>query len=259
MENIKFIHKVSKGSRFNQIYIPKEMEIHFESGDLVEVTLLEKKSTLYYSKNLKKLGEFKEDLIKKVFSILSKSKDIKQIFFVGSFLTKKIDYNDIDIIIISNKSLEKEVYNILTDKFNLKFHILEISEEKFEYLQKSCPLTRSMLYFYISNKSFNLSTNMLVDKNHIKFLLMMPQDIISLDIPLDSRVYYDSLRRLISIERFLDSKDQNPISIEEDLINILGNSIYSVLKSSSKLNENLLKKTKEIIKNKLYKIEKIIK
>ncbi len=68
MEKLKFIHRVSKGTRFNQIYIPLQMHNHFEAGDLVEVTLLEKKDSLYYSKHLNKLNEFKENLIKKIYN-----------------------------------------------------------------------------------------------------------------------------------------------------------------------------------------------
>src|SRR3989338_9269341 len=52
----QFEHKISQGSRFNQIYIPKEMEEIFEVGDIVQVRLLKKKEQLHYSKTLKKLS-----------------------------------------------------------------------------------------------------------------------------------------------------------------------------------------------------------
>ena len=100
---MEFEHKVSKGSRFNQIYIPKEMESIFEVGDIVKVKLLKKKTEIYYSKNLLKLEEFKEKLIKEIFSHLSTFPNIRQIFIVGSFLIEKVDYNDIDLIIITDK------------------------------------------------------------------------------------------------------------------------------------------------------------
>ena len=64
MEEIVFEKKVSKGSKFNQIYIPKEMESIVEVGDLVQIKLLEKHKALYY-KNQKKLPDFKEYLINK--------------------------------------------------------------------------------------------------------------------------------------------------------------------------------------------------
>ena len=101
MQEIIFKKKVSKGSRFNQIYVPKEMEEIVEVGDLVEVRLLKKNIELYY-KNQKKIYDFKEYLIKKIFSDLQRFTEIDSVFIVGSFLYETI-YNDIDVIIIVNK------------------------------------------------------------------------------------------------------------------------------------------------------------
>ena len=157
---IKFEKHVSKGSKFNQIYIPKNIENLIEVGDKVEVKLIEKHTKLNYSKDLKKLSEFKENLIKNIFSFLSNS-NIKQIFIVGSFLTEKINYNDIDIVLISEKTnnkLEHSIYEKLIEKFNLKFHLLVIEEKQLINLLKICPLTKSMFNTFISNKKLNLTS-----------------------------------------------------------------------------------------------------
>ena len=61
----KFIHNVSKGSRFNQIYIPKSVEKKFEVGDTVEVKLIKKKK-LIFTHNVT-LSAFKKKLIEEVF------------------------------------------------------------------------------------------------------------------------------------------------------------------------------------------------
>ena len=98
---VSFIRKVSKGSKFNQIYVPKEMENIIDVGDLVQVNLLEKKSNIYY-KNQGKLTKFKEYLIKNIFYNLKKFKEIEIVFLVGSFLDEDI-YNDIDLIIVSKE------------------------------------------------------------------------------------------------------------------------------------------------------------
>ncbi|MCX6750573.1 MAG: hypothetical protein NTZ83_03885 [Candidatus Pacearchaeota archaeon] len=217
MEKIKFIHRVSKGTRFNQIYIPREMQTKFEPGYLVEVTLLEQGS-VYYSPNLQEISKFKQELIKNIFLELKKYKEISQIFVIGSFLTQKQDFNDIDIILITDKAdnnPEKEVFDNLLGKFELKFHVISIPKDKFDSLQKNDPLTRSMLYYYVTNKEFKLSGDIQINKEHLKFLLMMPQDV--LKIKLNSRVYYDSIRRLIAIEKFLENKPLDPLSIDNEM------------------------------------------
>ena len=198
----EFIHQISKGSRYNQIYIPKEMEEMFEIGDTIKVILLKKKTFIYYSKNLK-LGEFKKNLIKKVFQLLASFPEIKQVFIVGSFLVKKTDYKDIDILIVYNKKInEEKIQDFLTEKITLNFHILAIEEKSFNSLVKICPLTRSTLYYFVSNRKFVLPEESIFDKNHINFLLMMPYDLLKINA--GSRTFYDNIRRLTTIQRFLD-------------------------------------------------------
>lgn len=246
---MEFIHKISKGSRFNQIYIPQALKSEFEVGDIVQVKLIKKKQHHHLSKNLK-LNTIKESLSKQILASLSYL-NIKQIFIVGSFLIKK-DYNDIDILIVSDKNIEEKVNHILAEKFEMNFHIITMSSQVFKRLIKICPLTRSMLYSFVSNHSFSLPSQEL-DKNHINFLLMMPQDILKLDVK--SRAYYDSLRRLIVIEKFLNNQE-NQAKIESESESLLGNFLFSQLKDNEQLNQTELEKVKKIIRSKLNSIEK---
>ena len=101
---MKFEHKVSKGSNYNQIYIPREMEQYFEAGDTVEVRLITKFSKLYYN-HLKEsdLSDFKRKLITSIFNEIKTLEGIEQVFIFGSFLTKMEGYSDIDILILTEK------------------------------------------------------------------------------------------------------------------------------------------------------------
>ncbi len=255
-----FEHRVSKGSRFNQIYIPREMNAVFEAGDIVEVRLVRKKEGVYYSKPLQKIGEmleFKRVLIKQIFLELEKFREIKQIFIIGSFLTEKADYRDIDILLISNqKNTEEKAYNCLSEKMQLKFHVMAIPEEKFQNLVKICPLTRSMLYYFASDKMFLLPAEIEIDKNHLNFLLMMPEDLLKLDLQ-NSRVYFDGLRRLIAIENFLVKKEINPLGIKEEMEKILGVH-YPLFKNNEFLDKSALKFIRIKIKFKLVEIIKLL-
>jgi len=251
---MEFVHKVSKGSRFNQIYVPKDMELLFEVGDLVEVKLLKKSVNLFLRGNVK-LSEFKENLIKEVFSFLGRFKEIKQVFFFGSFLTKKIEYNDIDLLIIAeNKRFDEIVYKEIIDKFNLRFHVISISEDKFLELSEICPLTRSMLSQSVSNKKFKIPEKR-IDKKHIEFLLMMPEDLIK--IKTNSRVFYDSIRRLIVIEIFLEHKEESQEDVEKEMTKSLGR-ISEKITNNGEVSEKEVEDIRKVIKNKLANIKKRI-
>ena len=250
--NQSFTKKVSKGSRFNQVYIPRESTI--EVGDLVQVTLLKKHTILNY-KNLLKLNDFKEYIIKGIFSSLQEFTDIKSVFIVGSFLFETIDYNDIDIIITTdkeNKEFEKDIDRLLTNKFNQKFHILSFSEEKLKTLIEKDPLTRAMFNSYISNSEINLSYKRIIDEKHIKFLLMMPEDLLELRLP--SRVFYDNLRRLITITQFLQNNPLDRNIILKKTKDILSMDLFSKIKNNEEINDNEIRILRKIIKENVIRI-----
>ena len=259
MEETKFIHRVSKGSKFSQIYIPHENKNEFEPGDLVEVRLLKKDFNIYYSKNLKELTEFKEKLVKGIFEFLMNYKEIEQIFIFGSFLIKKIDYNDIDILILTNKndSFEKMVYDDLINKFNLKFHLISFNGKKLKELLKICPLTRSMLYYYVSNKEFKIPKEININNEHIMFLLMMPEDLLKVNLH-EGIEYYNALRKLCSIENFLIGKEIPPDKIDVYIEESIGKTKFGLLKRNDILDAGILKEVKSMVKDRLKEIYKEI-
>ncbi|MBI4919120.1 hypothetical protein HY837_04260 [archaeon] len=252
MQELIFKKKVSKGTKFNQVYIPKELEESIQPGDLVEVKLLKKNVEVFCHNVI--LTDFKNDLIKQIFSFLQKF-GVSQIFVVGSFLTKKIDYNDIDVVVITEfleEKFDEEIYEKLIDKFNLKFHVLSIKKENFENLLKICPLTKSMFDKFVSNKKIIISQEKIINEQHIQILLMMPEDLLEID--LNSRAFYDSIRRLLTIERFLDNKLLDNRLIDDESKKVLG-VLYQSIKNNESINKENILFLRKIIKQKLAKIK----
>lgn|SRR3989338_5531249 len=256
---IKFKKNVSKGSRFNQIYVPRCMGNLIEAGDEVEVRLTKKSVSLHYSQGLKKLSEFKENLIKDTFSFLNNYNNVNYAFVVGSFLTEKINYNDIDVVLSTNKknnNFESIIYNKLVENFNLKFHLLAIEENRFNHLLKICPLTKSMFSKFICNRTVKIPDEKLIDKNHLKFLLMTPQDL--LEIKLNSRAFFDSLRRLITIERFLKNNNLGTEEINIEIKELVNNLLYNKIKNNEEIEEKSIGILRKMIRSKLKIINSLI-
>ena len=229
-----------------------------EVGDLVQVRLLEKHKELYY-KNQKKLPDFKEYLIKRVFSDLQKFSEIKAIFAVGSFLYETV-YNDIDIIIIADKEKKvsgKNIEDFLIKTFNQKFHVLLFNEEKLRGLIEKDPITRVMLNNYISNKKIDFDYKKKIDEKHLLFLLMMPEDLLELKMP--SKVFYDNLRRLVAIEEFLRNKGLE----REDLLNQIKKEIniglLDKIKNNEEVNNEEIDILRDFIKKKIKNIKSMMK
>lgn len=259
----RFTKTVSKGSRFNQIYIPKHMENIIEVGDEVEVRLIRKQRELYYSEGLERATPFKEKLMKDAFSLVKTAKGVHFVCIVGSFLSEKIDYNDIDIVVIKDKTrdnlgnLEEEIYSRITEKLNLRFHILTIEERRFWHLLKICPLTRSMFSRFVCNKPLAIPHDRLVDKKHIQFLLMMPYDL--LEITLSSRAFFDGMRRVITIERFLKNQDLDSAEINKELRGLLNERVYAKIRSNEIIEKDTIADVRKAMKSKLKNIEALLK
>ena len=230
------------------------MSSTFQVGDIVEIKLIEKKTHLYYSKNLKKLSPFKEKLIRDIFTEIDKFKEVKQIFVFGSFLSKDVDYNDIDIMVLSDKEIEDKIYQDLIKKFSLKFHVISVEGNNLEESLKISPMTRSMFYYFVSNRPLSVPKETRIEKNHILYLLMMPEDLLKFE--LDSKVFYSNIRKLITIERFLDCKDADPEEINDSLRKLIREPLLSLIKNNDSIEENSIKELRKIIKLKLESIKK---
>ena len=185
--------------------------------------------------------------------------EIKTVFIVGSFLYETV-YNDIDIIIITDKEekiSEKNIEDLLIKTFNQKFHALLFNEEKLKILIEKDPITRVMFNNYISNKKIDFDYKKKIDERHIKFLLMMPEDLLELNLP--SKFFYDNLRRLVAIEEFLRNKDLE----REKLLNLIGKEINTKLldkiKNNEEINNKELNILREFIKKKIKDIKKMMK
>jgi len=192
---------------------------------------------------------------------LLKFREIKQIFIFGSFLTKKLDYNDLDILVLvekESKDFDSQIYGAITDKFNLKIDIISGQVDKMNETLRICPISRGMLYHNISNKKFSLPKEISINENHLRYLLMMPEDLLRVRFPL-GKVYYDSLRKLVTIEHFLKNNEIAPDEIDSELIEVISAEKLKILKENHDVEAYLLKEVRKIIKEKLALIHKLIK
>ena len=82
---------------------------------------------------------------------------------------------------------------------------------------------------------------------------MMPEDL--LEIRLNNRVFFDNLRRLITIEKFLDNKKLDLEEINSELKNVIGERLYQRMKNNEEIEEKKIEDIRKIIKAKLKRIK----
>ena len=103
---MELIGRISKGSKMDQVYIPKNRS-GMNTGEYVLIMPLRKsiegrkKSPFKpYFYNLKSVEPIKLHIIEEIFSMIEKEANAENIIITGSFLEPGFKFNDIDILII---------------------------------------------------------------------------------------------------------------------------------------------------------------
>ena len=257
--SIRFRARVSKGSKFSQIYVPKSVE-EIGAGDLVEVRLVQKRVSLF-SRHVKNLPVFKQKVLEGVIRI-GLGCGVQNVFVVGSFLTDVAGYHDIDVLVLvrdgENRSVWSErVLDAIIEEFPLKFHVLALWESEFEHLRNSCPLTNSMLYRYVSSRGISKTSSRFIDKNRILFLLMLPED--ALGVIVESRTLYDCVRRVVTIERFLKKESVDVLEVVKQVENILGVKIFEFLKRNEQINDDIRNHVRSLLRERIESVKELLK
>lgn len=117
----EIIARVSKGSRMDQVYLPKNRPSAFNVGDYVVIApALQKKQITPYYYNTGHIEPIKAEIIQGILG----NAEAENIIISGSFLEKGFNFDDIDIIVLNGKGREIEQY--VEGAFGLKAHIMNM-------------------------------------------------------------------------------------------------------------------------------------
>ena len=152
---MEIIAKISKGSKMDQVYIPKNRN-GFGIGSYVLLKPLEIKKHVgkpfFY--NIKDIEPVKLEIVNGIMNIIDKfSESYENIIITGSFLDQGFNFNDIDVIIISESKLNvKSIRNIIEDKIRIKTHIISLDNKTLMKGLSTDPLYQIMLSKCIAKK-----------------------------------------------------------------------------------------------------------
>ncbi len=244
------IGRVSKGTKMDQVYLPKLRE-GLELGEYVVITSLNNQLTklkkekpfLYHIKEIESL---KLQIIDKIFSIINKSvKDYNNIIITGSFLEKGFYFNDIDLLIITDEKInEDQIKKDIWGKLGLNGDFLVLDNKSLIHGLNSDPLYSMMLSKCISKKRLIYKIKKEVNYKLLDLHLLKSKTLLDSFEILSGKEKYYLTRNLISIKLFLENK-----KLSNEIVN---HEIEKELKVSvNNIKENIIQ-SKEFIKN--YKI-----
>ncbi|MEK6856029.1 MAG: hypothetical protein AABX66_02620 [Nanoarchaeota archaeon] len=249
---MELIAKISKGTLMDQVYLPKN-RTSLPTGSYVILKPLasliqkEEKITLNFH-GIKKIEPIKLEILDKIIRTIKKNvQNYQNIIITGSFLNKGFNFNDLDILLISDYPISTEsLSKTLDTQIGIKMHILSISNKELLEGLNSDPLYELMLSECISERKFIYKTHKNPNYKLLDLHLLNSKVIIDNFDILNGKDKYNLTRNLIAIKLFLENKRLNQKMLTNFIIKEFDLSGINNLKENT-LNKNaFLEKFKEI-------------
>ena len=254
---MEIISKISKGSKMDQIYIPKN-RLGFNIGSHVIIKPLEKEKAIEkpYFYNISLIEPIKLKIIDELFRVITNLISYENIIITGSFLDFGFNFEDIDVLIISEEELditniEKKIENSL----RIKNHIINFNKKTFDEALSIDPLWRMMLSKCISKYRLKPMPQKKIDYKILDLHLLKSKPLIDNFDYLNGKDKYKLIRNLIAIKLFLTTKKITKENVNKEIQKIFRTDIekikYNLLNKDSfiKKYKNVYNKTfNEIMK-----------
>ena len=217
---MELISKVSKGSKMDQIYIPKN-RVGFDIGNYVIIKPLTEKKLLgnLYFYGIKLIEPIKLGLVREVMGVIeSNIEKYENIIVTGSFLDEGFQFNDIDIIIISEYNANMSRINREVEKrTGIKVHILILDNKTFTIGLKTDPLYQMMLSKCIAKKRFVYKTEHKLDYKMLDLHLLKSKILMDNFDVLSGNEKYDLVRNMMAIYLYLGKEKVNKAMVDNEI------------------------------------------
>ncbi|MBI4918830.1 hypothetical protein HY837_02795 [archaeon] len=240
---VELIAKISKGSKMDQIYIPKNRS-GLQVGNYVVIKPLLKeipKKTLYFY-NAENIEPIKINIINQVFLIIENNIEFyDNIIITGSFLEKGFNFNDLDILIISKEKIDADfLKNILEKSIGIKMHLILMNNAELIKGLSIDPLYQMMISKCVSEKRLIYRLKNEINYKLLDLQLLKSKSLIDNFDVLDGKEKYYLTKNMIAIRLFLQNERLNNKKIDE--------TVKEELKTNPDSIKNNLLEKKEFIK-----------
>lgn len=207
------IARVSRGSNMNQVYLPKNRG-GMQPGQYVVINVLtspiqkeEKEKTNKfkpYFYGLKLIEPIKLQIVKEIFNISAKFIDKEaNIIVTGSFLEKGFNFNDMDVLILSDRTDAKLIEQEIAAKLGIKPHIIALTKAEFVKGLASDPLYQTMISRCVSKNRLIFNYKLQINAKLLDLHLLKSKALIDNFKILNGREKYYLTFNMISILSFL--------------------------------------------------------
>jgi len=244
----------------DQIYLPKN-RIGLHTGSYVIIKPLDvekiKKEKLYFY-NIKSIEPIKLEIINEIIKIIEKNINNENIIITGSFLDKGFNFNDIDLILISEEKPSKPLEKIIENKIKIKTHIILLNNQTLMEGLSTDPLYQMMLSKCIAKKRFIYNVKNKLNYKLLDLHLLKSKILIDNFDILYGNEKYTILRNIISLHLYLQNKKITKEGVDQEIKRVFSLNIKDI-KQNIIEKTSFIKKYKSLYDKTLNKIMKGIK
>ena len=227
---MEIVSKVSRGSKMDQIYLPKN-RAGFSAGSYVLVTSLESrlqnKTIKPYFYKTDKLEPIKIKIIEEIFNLLERLNP-ENMIITGSFLESGFNFNDIDILVIQEKAETADIPENIENLTGIKPHVISLNSKTLLSGLASDPIYSMMLSKFVSKKRVIFSVERKINPQFLDLHLLKSKNLPeNFDILNGSEKYYLTLN-MLSILLFIQGKKLNKDIVNKEIEKMFGVKIIAI-------------------------------
>ena len=240
----------------DQVYIPKHRS-GFSIGSYVVLKPLEKESAVEkpYFYNIGCIEPVKLHIITEIIKIIDKNyQNYENIIFAGSFLERGFNFNDVDLLLVSNTKQDvKYIKNIIEKNIGIKAHIILIDIKSLLEGLATDPLYQMMLSKCISKKRFIFNVKRKVLYKILDLQLLKSKILINNFDILNGVEKYYLTRNIIALYLYILNKKLSKEIVDKEIKKIFEISV-KLIKQNMLNKKSFLNKYKKIYKKTFDKI-----
>ena len=228
----------------DQIYIPKQRAMGFEVGTavLIEPALQKvsgKPKLNYY--HVERLAPIKIAVIERIFEYFEQVANVDNVLVAGSFLEPGFEFQDIDIVVLTEKSVNNTAMKAhFKATLGIDIHLIILPLKELLRGIASDPLFQMLLSRFIAKKRLVVLKSRLIKYKLLDLQLLESKALIDGFDFLNGREKYKLTRNAVAIACFLDNKPLNSCFIDKEIERHFGEASVISIKENNISPEFLL-------------------
>jgi len=223
---MEIIGRISKGTKMDQIYLPKNRG-GFASGEYVLITPLkqsgekEKRFKPYFY-GVKNLEVIKLRTIEEIFGLVNQSIEPENIIITGSFLEQGFGFNDIDILVLAERKANTErISEKIKSQIGIKPHIILMGTKSLISGLSSDPLYNLMLSKCVSLKRIIFNVKRKINYKILDLILLKSKTLIDNFEILNGKEKYYLTLNMVSVLLFIQGKKLSKEIVNKEIGRLL--------------------------------------